>query len=470
MNKFLGVLSVLAVMANAVMAEDVFVVTDANIDEVLKENDFVLIEFYAPWCGHCKSLAPEYEKAATALKDYEPNVVIAKCDATAETEAAKKYGVQGFPTLKWFVNGEVSDYGGGRTEPTIISWVKKKTGPATTDITTTEELESFKDSGDVVVVGVFETKEASAAFAKSAQAEEEAAFGLIIGNAEVAKAAEVEGEGIVVFKKFDEGRAAYEGDVSDSAAISEFVSGNLLPLIVPFSQENAPKIFGGKIKSHVLLFVNKEKESEETKVKDAATPVAKSMQGKMLFVTVDESDSRILEFFGIGSEDIPTARIVKMGEAGMKKYAYTKDEITSEGLTEFTEDYQNDKLEADLKSDEPLKDEEQENVWVLAGKNFEEIVNKPDTDVLVEFYAPWCGHCKKLEPIYKELGDLYAADEKLIIAKMDATANEIDRIQVSGFPTIYYFKNGVEQTYEGGRDKDGFVKFLTEQGHPDPSA
>ena len=42
---------------------------------------------------------------------------------------------------------------------------------------------------------------------------------------------------------------------------------------------------------------------------------------------------------------------------------------------------------------------------VVVGKTFNEIVNDPTKDVLIEFYAPWCGHCKSLEPIYNELGE-----------------------------------------------------------------
>lgn len=44
-------------------------------------------------------------------------------------------------------------------------------------------------------------------------------------------------------------------------------------------------------------------------------------------------------------------------------------------------------------------------IQVVVGKNFDEIVNNPEKDVLIEFYAPWCGHCKNLEPKYKELGE-----------------------------------------------------------------
>ena len=87
----------------------------------------------------------------------------------------------------------------------------------------------------------------------------------------------------------------------------------------------------------------------------------------------------------------------------------------------------------------------------------------PTKDVLIEFYAPWCGHCKKLAPIYDELGAQLASIQNLVIAKMDSTANEVDGVDISGFPTIKFYPANKKQSpinYDGDRTKEGFLKWL----------
>lgn len=62
----------------------------------------------------------------------------------------------------------------------------------------------------------------------------------------------------------------------------------------------------------------------------------------------------------------------------------------------------------------------------LVGKNHDEFVLDETKDVLVEYYAPWCGHCKKLAPIWADLAKKTEGIENLIIAQMDATQNETE--------------------------------------------
>lgn len=94
--------------------KDVVVLKEGNFSEFLKKNRHVMVEFYAPWCGHCQALAPEYATAATELKG--EGVALAKVDATEENELAQEYDVQGFPTVLFFVDGVHKPYTGQRNK------------------------------------------------------------------------------------------------------------------------------------------------------------------------------------------------------------------------------------------------------------------------------------------------------------------------------------------------------------------
>jgi protein disulfide-isomerase A1 len=90
--------------------------TAANFSSFLAARRHAMVEFYAPWCGHCRALAPEYAAAATHLALENVDVALAKVDATEEAELAEQYGVQGFPTLLFFIDGVHKDYAGERTK------------------------------------------------------------------------------------------------------------------------------------------------------------------------------------------------------------------------------------------------------------------------------------------------------------------------------------------------------------------
>lgn len=268
------------------------------------------------------------------------------------------------------------------------------------------------------------------------------------------------------FFQFDEGKAVFEGDATE-AAIKKFLQANALPLLVEFNHDTAQKIFGGEIKSHLLLFLTKSDESFE-KISEAARSVAKPFKDQVLFVTIDseeEDHQRILEFFGIKKEEIPAARLIKL-EEDMAKYKPANNDLTSESIQTFVQDFLAGKLKQHLLSQTLPEDWDKEPVKVLVATNFESIALDTNKDVLVEFYAPWCGHCKQLVPIYDKLGEAFKDNENVVIAKMDATANELENIKVTSFPTIKLFAKGENQVieYNGPRTLEGMQKFVESGG------
>ena len=115
------------------------------------------------------------------------------------------------------------------------------------------------------------------------------------------------------------------------------------------------------------------------------------------------------------------------------------------------------------------------NVKVLTPKNFDDVVFHSGKPTLAEFYAPWCGHCKTLAPVYEELADAFhAGGDKVNIAKIDADDHKElgKKYGVTGFPTLKWFdgKHSDPEPYSGGRDLESLTKFVTEQTGAKPKA
>lgn len=454
---------VAAVTAEITKEEGVLVLTEENFDEALAAHEFVLVEFYAPWCGHCKALAPEYAKAAGILLEKDSPIKLGKVDATEQPKLAEKFEVKGYPTLKFFRNTKPGEYGGGRTADTIVSWVEKKTGPAAKTVETVEAAKEFVEGLDIAIIGFFkdETTEAAKAFLGAAGGMDDYQFAITASD-EVAAEYKVEGEAVVLFKKFDDGRADLTEGITEEA-VAKFVGSEALPLVVDFNHETAQKIFSGDIKSHLLLFLSATGEGYADQV-EMVKGIAKEHKGQMLFVTIntDEDDhKRILEFFGMKEDELPSFRAIRLAE-DMAKYKPDNAAIDGDNIRAFVKEFLAGNLKQHLMSDEIPEDWDATGVKTLVGKNFADVAMNADKDVLIEFYAPWCGHCKQLVPIWDKLGEKYKDHESIVIAKIDSTANELEDIKVQGFPTIKLIKKGTNEIvdYNGERTLDGFVAFL----------
>ncbi|KAJ7969690.1 Disulfide isomerase-like protein [Quillaja saponaria] len=102
---------------------------ESNFESAISRFDFILVDFYAPWCGHCKSLSPELDAAAPVLATLREPIVIAKVNADKFTRLAQKYDIDGYPTLKIFSHGVPVDYYGPRKAELLVRYLKKLVAP-----------------------------------------------------------------------------------------------------------------------------------------------------------------------------------------------------------------------------------------------------------------------------------------------------------------------------------------------------
>ncbi|CAK9136130.1 unnamed protein product [Ilex paraguariensis] len=442
--------------------KDVVVLKESNFSEFVEKNSYVLVEFYAPWCGHCQALAPEYAAAATELKG---EAVLAKVDATEESELAQKYDVQGFPTVFFFVEGVHKLYPGGRTKDAIVTWVKKKTGPALYNITTTEEAERILANELKVVLGFLnnlvgpESEELAAA----SKLEDDVSF-YQTAAPEVAKLFHIDPQvkrpALVMLKKEAEKINHFVGQFSKSA-VAEFVFENKLPLVTIFTRESASLIFENPIKKQLILFATS---NDSEKFLPAFQEAAKAFKGKLIFVYVEMDNEDVgkpvSEYFGV-TGDAPKVLGYTGNDDGRK---FSLDGVLTLGsIKSFGDNFLEDNLKPFYKSD-PIPETNDGDVKIVVGNNFDEIVLDESKDVLLEIYAPWCGHCQALEPIYDKLAKHLRGIDSLVIAKMDGTTNEHPRAKADGFPTLLFFPAGNKSfdpiTCDTDRTVVAFYKFL----------
>ncbi|KAI3795045.1 hypothetical protein L1987_37689 [Smallanthus sonchifolius] len=457
-------------ISTASEAEKEYVLTldHLNFSEIVSKHDFIVVEFYALWCGHCKHLAPEYEKAASVLSSNEPTIVLAKVDADNEQnkELAKKYEVQGFPTIKIFRNGgeKIQEYNGPREADGIVTYLKKQNGPASLEIKTKEDVESVIDDKKIFILGIFpkfsrEEYENFMILADKLRSNND--FGhtanaklISRGDSSITKPT------LRLLKPFDE--LFVDSKNFEVDAMEKFIEEASIPLVTLFDQSETYQPFVNKFfsspDSKVMLFLNYDHEKQDL-FKSTFHEVAGLYKGKgLVFLMGDVKDSEnVLEYFGLKKDQTPA--LVVQDTKGVK---YVGQNVQAGHIAPWLKDFTDGKLKPYIKS-EPIPETNDEPVKVVVTKSLKDMVLESKKNVLLEIYAPWCGHCKKLAPILDEVAVSLEQDPDVVITKLDGTKNDIvdDTFDVKGYPTLYFrSSSGKIVSYDGDRTKEDLIEFI----------
>jgi protein disulfide-isomerase A1 len=266
-------------------------------------------------------------------------------------------------------------------------------------------------------------------------------------------------EGSVVVLSKDGEKHVFSGLIADDLA--EFVAAKAFPQSMDLNPEMFQQLLAGSV---VVVTAYDYKASDAETFRDAATETAKAHNLKQMFADSNQWGPALVRMGVISGNVYPTAVAFDGRGEASAPIAWDEDvELNAEGFNAWMAGVIAGTQETWKKS-EAIPESNDGPVTVVVGKQFEEIALDNTKDVLVEFYAPWCGHCKNLAPIYEAVGEHFQNDKNVIIAKMDATANYVNpALGIQGFPTLKFFPSESNDVvdYEGDRTLEDIVEFVS---------
>jgi len=377
--------------------------------------------------------------------------------------------------------GGDDEYGGGGGDPT----------PAWETLETYAGIAEFvaQDDTEPAVVGFFDEErdtDAQTVYQEVADGSRyDFRFALITDEAARTEAKLQKGPAVLVYapprfldkKGGEKKRARYPSAKLDADALKKFITKKSVPLVGQKTWKSGERYEKQGVPV-VTLFaaVDLEKNGKGFDYfADRLRKVAVEYVGQLSFNIGDKEDfSYQLEDYGL---ELPSKKDVGVGARDGSKYWKMEDKFNVDNLRAFAAaivdgslepkikeepDYDNEDYGGDEGGDSGGGDYEESDVIQLTDDNFSE--ETEGKDAMLEFYAPWCGHCQALKPTYKLLGAKVKGVDSIVVGAMDATANSPpDGYDVSGYPTIIFKKaSGATMPYDGERDVDSMVEFIKE--------
>ena len=271
----------------------------------------------------------------------------------------------------------------------------------------------------------------------------------------------------------DKKRARYPSAKLDAEALKKFIFKRSVPLVGQKTWKSGER-YDKQGVPVVTLFaaIDLEKNAKGFDYfANRLRKVAADYVGKLSFNIGDKEDfSYQLEDYGI---ELPAKKDVGVGAKDGNKYYRMEDKFNVDNVRKFAQAVVDGALEPKIKEEPSYDDDhdasgeaddsdyEESDVTVLTDANFADETD--GKDAMLEFYAPWCGHCQALKPTYKELGTRLAGAD-VVVGAMDATANSPpDGYDVQGYPTlIFKTASGKTTSYDGDRDVDSMVAYIKE--------
>lgn len=252
-------------------------------------------------------------------------------------------------------------------------------------------IEEFKTADKVVLVAYFDAKDTKSneTFTGVAESMRDTYLFGASNDATLAKAEGVKQPGIVLYKSFDEGKDVFDGKFV-AADIETFAKTASVPLI----GEVGPETYSTYISAGIPLgYIFAETPEEREAFTASLKSVAQKHKGKINLATIDaKAFGQHAQNLNLEMDNWPAFAI--QDTVKNQKFPMSQSEkLTEKNIGKFVDDFLAEKIEPSVKS-EPIPKDNTGPVITVVANNYKDVVLDDAKDVLVEFYAPWCGHCK----------------------------------------------------------------------------
>lgn len=455
------ILSILAVVFAEEQEEVCFHVTDVdstNMTEQIVKHHMTVMLFFAKWCGHCRSLMPDYDLMCKDVhENMEGSVLCARMDCAVNEKLCNENHLTAYPTVKAIHANFVCEYKGQRTRGDIYGWIRS-VYYSTVDLTNVETLRKIM-AGNYVVVAYFVADHPHRAMGQKLTCDLPSLTYASISDPSLAS--ELKIETLNSFNIFENGelKSVIE-HIEDEKDLLKRVFVMTNALVPDYTHETSSSIFSSELRYYLAFLYDSVELLEGNKA--VLEQFAKSKIPEVRVFTIDASElsnKNVVDYLQVTTFPF----FAFYDDAEQKFYHFTGDSFSVETLHEFVSGCQTGSVSPYIKRQPIPENWDEGPVKHLVYDNFETVFEKYGQGTVL-FYAPWCGHCSAFMPSWEELAANLAKDHpSLFAATLDHTKNELDGIEIKGYPTIMAFKSRHEfVTFDGERSLEAVYKFVVD--------
>ncbi|CAI7722154.1 protein disulfide-isomerase, putative [Plasmodium vivax] len=485
-----------------------------DLEQILNDDKiFTFLIVYTHWCQRSSSLLENVQTISNLLK-YDSHVKIAKMNAAVNSAVIDKLSVYSYPSLFMLKKNEMHKYKGVNSIKGIMLWIYGFLDDSVYSIENKNKLDVFlqldeynnsilffinrkeKDShllkelinictltGNTFCFAV--TNPSIISYFENQVMREKYHF-----NLEDLQSKNMYG---ILFKNDDFDQYFYLIDNSVSILynpgssvqekkqeLTKWIQKKIESLVIKFSEYYFPLFFSNDTVTFFILYddIHDLNKSDIIKCAKKYPNITFSVSGNK-----EVYEKRLLNELLIQQVKKPVMRITEFKNHISVPYKYRPlsdaVEINEQSIDQFIQDYLNEKKHFYRKSEKALPDEFNHGyIKIIVADTYDEYVFDSTKHVVVLYYAPWCGHCYKFEPVYREIGKrlkLYGNKFKdynndVVIAKIDAVNNEIYDVPIEGYPTIYLYTKENKKApirYRGPRTVESIISWICEKTNTD---